>query len=259
MKQEPSSRTSRADAIYRDLRRSILAGELSAGDRLPAERELAQQYDANRHTLREAIRKLEQARLVSVHQGRGATVADFRREGTLELLSAYMEHAPDAAERVQALLDVMEARVRVMESALVMVAQRAQPEDVYRIGLAAKAQLALFHEGDQRALARGDAELLDALLDATHSLTIRWIANSFLELYRGFIERYPALWIADAAYPDYLCNLVDAIARGDAPRAAATVGGYLTRTDRTLRLMLGRLVGDGARRGDTTPPSAQEA
>ena len=232
----------RAHAIFRDLRRMILAGELAPGDRLPPERELAQRYDANRHTLREAIRKLEQARLVTVRQGQGATVADFRAHGTLGLIGPFLLHGADARERMQAVLDLMEARTLVMESAVAMVARRAQPEDVARIGRKAQEQLELFAEGDRQAVALGDAELFDALLDGAHSLTIRWIANTFLDLYREFIQRFPSMWVMDPHYPDYLCALVDAIATGDAPRAAATVGGFLTRTDRKLRQVLGQLM-----------------
>ena len=67
-----------AATIYRELRRQILHGELAPGERLPGERELAQRYDTNRNTLREAVRMLEQARLVTVRHGQGVTVADFR-------------------------------------------------------------------------------------------------------------------------------------------------------------------------------------
>ena len=54
------------------MRRRILAGELAPGERLPGERELAAEHSTNRNTLREAVRRLEQARLVTViHKLRG--------------------------------------------------------------------------------------------------------------------------------------------------------------------------------------------
>src|ERR1700754_4506776 len=84
-----------AQHIFEDLRRQILGGELSPGERLLGERELATRYGTNRNTLREAVRKLEQTRLVSVRHGRGVSVTDFRRAGTLELLSPYLQSGPD--------------------------------------------------------------------------------------------------------------------------------------------------------------------
>ena len=47
-----------AATVFQDLRRAILSGEFSAGERLPGERELAQKYQTNRNTLREAVRRI---------------------------------------------------------------------------------------------------------------------------------------------------------------------------------------------------------
>src|SRR5882724_4899428 len=92
-----------ANTIFVELRRKILSGELKAGERLAGERELATKYGTNRNTLREAVRKLEQARLVTVRHGQGVTVADFRKTGTMELLSPFLETARDLSEIVHLL------------------------------------------------------------------------------------------------------------------------------------------------------------
>jgi GntR family transcriptional regulator len=60
--------------IAADLRAAIEAGELTAGEKLPSERDLAAQYGTARNTAREAIRLLETAGLVDVEQGRGVFV-----------------------------------------------------------------------------------------------------------------------------------------------------------------------------------------
>ena len=60
--------------IAADLRAAIEAGELTAGQKLPSERDLAAQYGTARNTAREAIRLLETAGLVDVEQGRGVFV-----------------------------------------------------------------------------------------------------------------------------------------------------------------------------------------
>src|SRR5688572_33315303 len=99
-----------AATICRELRGRILSGKLSPGERLPGERELAAHYDTNRNTLREAVRMLEQARLVTVRHGQGVTVADFRKTGTLELLAAFLEHSPDRSESAHLLEDRLPSR-----------------------------------------------------------------------------------------------------------------------------------------------------
>jgi len=63
-----------ADRIVDDLRERILSGELPNTSRLPAERELAEQYGVSGATVREAIRVLATVGLVSVQHGTGSFV-----------------------------------------------------------------------------------------------------------------------------------------------------------------------------------------
>lgn len=63
-----------ADQIVDDLRERILSGELPNGSRLPAERELAEQYGVSGSTIREAVRVLSTVGLVSVRHGAGSFV-----------------------------------------------------------------------------------------------------------------------------------------------------------------------------------------
>lgn len=67
-----------SDRLYRDLARNLIAeiaaGTYPVGTRLPAERELAAQYNVSRPTVREAIIALEVQGLVEVRIGSGAYV-----------------------------------------------------------------------------------------------------------------------------------------------------------------------------------------
>ncbi len=60
--------------IYHDLKEKILAGELQAGDRLPTEKQLAQQYGVAVLTLRQAIRLLREEKLVESRRYHGTVV-----------------------------------------------------------------------------------------------------------------------------------------------------------------------------------------
>lgn len=64
-----------ADQIVDDLRERILSGNLPNGSRLPAERELADQYGVSGATIREAVRVLATIGLVDVRHGAGTFVA----------------------------------------------------------------------------------------------------------------------------------------------------------------------------------------
>jgi GntR family transcriptional regulator len=60
--------------IADDLRAGIESGELTAGQKLPSERELAARYGTARNTAREAFRLLEAAGLVDIEHGSGVFV-----------------------------------------------------------------------------------------------------------------------------------------------------------------------------------------
>ncbi|MFM7123320.1 MAG: GntR family transcriptional regulator, partial [Fluviibacter sp.] len=65
-----------SDTVARQLEQRILEGALKAGDRLPAERELALELGVSRPCLREAIQKLASRGLLYSRQGGGTYVAD---------------------------------------------------------------------------------------------------------------------------------------------------------------------------------------
>jgi GntR family transcriptional regulator len=60
--------------IADELRTAIESGELTAGQKLPSERELAARYGTARNTAREAFRLLEAAGLVDIEHGSGVFV-----------------------------------------------------------------------------------------------------------------------------------------------------------------------------------------
>ncbi len=168
-----------ADQLFHELQRQILSGELAPGRRLPPERELAALYGTNRNTLREAIRKLEQLRLVSVRHGQGVSVRDFRRGGTIEVLEPYLLHGADAEEKVQCIADLLASRTHVLEYAMSFAIERATHEDVEKLGELTTVLLAAFETRDRVALSKGYHHWLECVVDSAHSLPARWIAIPF--------------------------------------------------------------------------------
>lgn len=239
--------TNLADAIFHDIVARILRGEFAPGTRLRSERDLSADYDTNRNTLREAIRKLEHTRLVTVRHGQGVTVTDWRRQGAVELLGPYMVHSPDQTERLRALTDLLMARIRVLEMAVALAAERAEPADIAAIEAVVASQQAAFAAQDRDALVLGDMHMVNALVHAAHSLTVRWIANTVVEVYRELVQGAKALWIFEPTFPGFLGDLVDRIAAGDGDGAAALVRDYYTRSDDKLLSMLGKLLPPGQR------------
>ncbi|NRA03322.1 MAG: FadR family transcriptional regulator [Myxococcales bacterium] len=76
---------SRSGSVAERIQARILDGTYRQGERLPGERELALELRVNRSSVREALKKLEELRLVRIHQGSGIRVRSL--EGaSLELI-----------------------------------------------------------------------------------------------------------------------------------------------------------------------------
>lgn len=232
---------SSSQRIFEHLRGEILGGRIAPGERLAPERSLAEHYNTNRNTLREALRKLEQLGLVRARQGQGITVRDFRVNGTLEVLTPFLIEGTDIGERASVLVDLLQARRQVLQSTLVLVAERHTPADMTRLEELAQRQVEAHSRGDKEAVVRGDIALVDAFFDASHSLTFRWIANSLLDVAREIVERFPALWVQDPSYPEVISRLIEALKARKGDEASEILHTYYLKTDSVLVGLLGSI------------------
>ena len=69
------ARKGATDAVLTEIRRQMLLGRLSPGDRLPSEREMATQFGVSRSSVRSAIAALDQIGVVEVRHGVGTFVS----------------------------------------------------------------------------------------------------------------------------------------------------------------------------------------
>lgn len=244
--------TLRTEELFEALRRRILTEEWPAGSRLPSERELAELYQTNRNTLREALRRLEQARLVTVRHGQGVTVADFRRTGSLELLGPFLVHGRDPREKAQLILDFLGPRLRVIEIGIEQLVLRALPtdlpplEDVLR--MAREAQITL----DPHRHLAVERAWFAAMAEASHNLAISWIANPMIAGMTDVMHRWPELIVFEPSFAQYASELLSAVSARDVDRALTLTRQYYGAIDASVRAMLEPLVRSMA-------PAASEA
>ncbi len=192
-----------AERIAAELRRRILCGDLAAGVRLPAERSLAETYETNRNTLREAIRLLEMEGLVCVRHGSGVLVNDFRSEGQLRLLPHLLAEMPDPRVRHREIADLLCLRRLVLSETAALAALRATEEDLEALRRAVAA-IEAAPDADEILSIELDVAFYRALAAAAHSHTIQWSISTFARMFSQTMEVVTALWV----YPqDYLSSL----------------------------------------------------
>lgn len=77
--------------VYNILKREIIDGTFSIGDLLPPEPHLEKRFNVSRTTVRRAIELLKRDGLITVKQGFGTAVIDFRTRQNLNLVTSISE------------------------------------------------------------------------------------------------------------------------------------------------------------------------
>lgn len=97
---EPLRATRLTEEFLHRFEELILSGRLAIGERLPSERALAEQLGVSRPTVHEGLVELAARGLVTIQPRVGTVVNDYRRQGSLALLSSLLSYrdgnlAPD--------------------------------------------------------------------------------------------------------------------------------------------------------------------
>lgn len=94
---------SRYLTIAHELRKSILNGKLTPGQKLPSERILCEEFKISRVTIRRALQNIEQERLIIRRHGSGTYVAsqpERRIPLRFDYTSSVQDHAPNLTRRL---------------------------------------------------------------------------------------------------------------------------------------------------------------
>ena len=81
------------ELFVKELEGMILSGELQVGERLPAERDMAQQMRVSLAVVNSGVKRLQDKGFLRVVPRRGVYVADYIREGNMQTLEAMLEYS----------------------------------------------------------------------------------------------------------------------------------------------------------------------
>ena len=186
---------STVDVVTRVISHSIFAGELSVGDRLPPERQLAAELSVNRVTVRSALDRLTTAGLVSRRQGSGYRVLDFRRTGGPSLLEGVANVARQRGELAPVVEDLLSMRRSLARSLMETLAARLDERGLALIrGAVDDFADAVERGAPVRSLLHADMEVLMALLIASSSRVLPLCFNPVREALQGLPELVEAMY-----------------------------------------------------------------
>lgn len=170
-----TGRELRSDAVHDRLRAAILDGELAPGDAIPSERSLADEHGVNRHAVREALKRLQQAGLIRITQGGATKVRNWQREAGLDLLLGLMNGAQDPSPEL--VRSVLEMRASVGADAARRCAERAPSAERHRVAAGADAAAGVIEASGEQAEDMY-ADLWELIVSGSGNVAYRLALNS---------------------------------------------------------------------------------
>lgn len=211
------------DEIAARLTQAIQAGEFAIGARLPSERELCDEFTCSRAVVREALSQLKNAGLVASRAGSGVFVTERSQKQAFRMQDVTIDEKDSLAM-------VMELMVTIEVAATKYAAMRRTPEDLKRIK---RALIGMEYEiANDRLGDDEDFAFHQAIVDAAHNPHFRALSEHLEHGARRVIRQARSNTkanhtdLVEAVQQEHKA-IYDAIAAGDADRAAAAAERHL--------------------------------
>ena len=167
-----------SSAVVRQIEQLILRGILRPGERLPAERELAERLKVARPSLRDAIAQLQETGLLSTRAGAGVYVADVLGGAFSPALVALF------ARHDEAVFDYLSFRRDMEGLAAARAAKLASDTDLAVIATILGKMEAAHTKRNAEEEAQLDAQFHMAIIEASHYVVMLHMMRSMYDLLR---------------------------------------------------------------------------
>ena len=163
------------EEIVEQIRLLISDGKLKPGDKLLAERELADRFQVSRASVREAIRTLEMLGVIDIRPGEGTYIRETETDDIIRPLAMFL-----AVER-SSVIDMFEMR-RIFETATAsLAAQRATDQEILEIETILEDMKERLNLQDPEKGEEFDAAFHFAIAEATHNSLLAKLSKTVSE------------------------------------------------------------------------------
>lgn len=170
-----AERSTLYDIVSQKLKTYIADHNLGPGDKLPAERELAVQFEVSRSVLREALRTLASTGIVTIRHGEGTFVQAPSLAPTMEHLVAQWQSAN------KPLSELLELRSIVEQAAAEQAVLHATEDDV---AILERLASAIAECGDDpQQVKQSDIDFHHALVHATHNALFAQMSGIIIDYF----------------------------------------------------------------------------
>jgi GntR family transcriptional repressor for pyruvate dehydrogenase complex len=217
--------------VTRHLVDYLLSGALTAGQRIPSERELAKALDVGRSGVREAIKSLSLLGLLDVRQGAGT----FLSSSPADLLPRVIEWGLLLGE--PRVYDLMEARTHLEVDVAGLAAERRDDEAVARLRELLERMRAA--DGDIDRYVEADIEFHLTIAGASGNEVMANLVRSIQSLLQVWAARVLQAAGETATSLEMHAPILDAIERKDVDAARQAMAAHMERANVRLRATVG--------------------
>jgi GntR family transcriptional regulator, transcriptional repressor for pyruvate dehydrogenase complex len=219
------------EEICQRIREQLALGVLKPGDKLPPERDLAQQLGVSRNVLREALRTLEMAGVL--HLQKGVKGGAFVQEGDTSRMNDVMRDMLSLG--TISLTELSEARIQVLDLAVRLACERARQSDFEALEANIERTDLATLEGRLLDRVECSREFYKLLAVATGNKVIAMIMDSVTEIHMRFV--YAKVASSGAATPRLAQRrrqFLSALRARNVSAAARLMRGHLESVQRML-------------------------
>lgn len=216
---------SQVEQVALHIEQGIADGRYPVDRRLPSERAFAEQFDASRSTVREAIGLLVSRGLLERRRGDGTYATAPNKRPMAEIWQDMAQKHP----MLQA--DLVEFRAMLECRAAELAALRHDPSDRVRLQAARDAVDAAYAGNDRQMQISSDIAFHRAIADATHNPVFSYLSASLLALLHDHVQLSLAGLEPHSTASQQLRRqhdgLLDAILARDAGKAREAASGHI--------------------------------
>lgn len=174
--------------IVDQIKDGIIAGKLHPGDKLLSERELAEQLDVSRASVREALCALEMAGLIEIKPGEGTFIRQFDVNSIIEPLSLMFLLEKDKIK------EILEVRKALEVESASLACENANDEDLKNINVTLEEMQRCLENNDPGEEA--DLRFHYAVAAASRNSLLMRLMNTITDTMNQTISTTRKLWLS---------------------------------------------------------------
>jgi GntR family transcriptional repressor for pyruvate dehydrogenase complex len=227
-------RESLSDQISAQIQRLIIEGGLTPGEKLPSERELAEQFGVSRTVIREAVKLLQMKGLVRVVSGSGTYVSHVSSEIVADSIGLFMTSHEHTFQ------DLLEIR-RFLEVEIAgLAAERATAEDIQKLEESfseMKGALANSERTteDLERFVQADIKFHQLLSQATKNSLLPLLHDTLNSLLLEFSRKVSEMPGAPEKAVEYHGKVLECVRQKNIEEAQETMSKHLTSAERLMK------------------------